>query len=49
MTQKQKWDIVIIGGGLAGFVAANYLAKTKLSILLLEKAKNLEGALEPIS
>ena len=24
----QKWDIVIIGGGLAGYVAANYLAKT---------------------
>lgn len=23
----QKWDIVIVGGGLAGYVAANYLTK----------------------
>ena len=43
MTQKQTWDVVIIGGGLAGYVAANYLAKTKLSILLLEKANKSGG------
>ena len=39
----QKWDIVIVGGGLAGFVAANYLAKNDLSILILEKGKNVGG------
>lgn len=39
----QKWDIVIIGGGLAGYVAANYLAKSKLSILLLEKGNKSGG------
>lgn len=39
----QKWDIVIIGGGLAGYVAANYLAKTNLSILILEKGKGTGG------
>ncbi|MFD2446962.1 phytoene desaturase family protein [Bacillus sp. CGMCC 1.16607] len=39
----QKWDIVIVGGGLAGYVAANYLAKTDLSILLLEKGRNVGG------
>lgn len=38
-----KWDIVIVGGGLAGYVAANYLAKTNLSILLLEKGKHTGG------
>ena len=39
----QKWDVVIVGGGLAGFVAANYLAKTDLSILILEKGKKVGG------
>ncbi|MBP2242110.1 phytoene dehydrogenase-like protein [Cytobacillus eiseniae] len=39
----QKWDVVIIGGGLAGFVAANYLAKRNLSILVLEKGKKVGG------
>ena len=39
----QKWDIVIVGGGLAGFVAANYLSKTNLSILIVEKGKHVGG------
>jgi phytoene dehydrogenase-like protein len=39
----QKWDVVIVGGGLAGFVAANFLAKTDLSILILEKGKMVGG------
>lgn len=39
----QKWDVVIVGGGLAGFVAANYLAKTDLSILILERGKKVGG------
>lgn len=24
----KKWDVVIVGGGLAGYVAAAYLAKS---------------------
>lgn len=39
----QKWDIVIVGGGLAGYVAVNYLAKANLSILLVEKGKSVGG------
>ncbi|SDM43427.1 phytoene desaturase family protein [Sediminibacillus halophilus] len=39
----QTWDVVIVGGGLAGYVAANALAKNNLSILLLEKGKNIGG------
>ncbi len=42
----QKWDIV--GGGLAGYVAANYLTKTDLSILILGKGKMLAGGVEQI-
>ncbi|MFP7300350.1 phytoene desaturase family protein [Neobacillus niacini] len=38
-----KYDVVIIGGGVAGYVAANYLAKTNLSILILEKGKKAGG------
>lgn len=39
----QKWDVVIVGGGLAGYVAANYLSKTNLSILIIEKGKHVGG------
>lgn len=39
----KKWDVIIIGGGLAGYVAANFLTKDGLSVLLLEKAKNAGG------
>lgn len=39
----KKWDVIIVGGGLAGLVAANYLAKTDLSILVLEKGKKIGG------
>ncbi|QFF98477.1 NAD(P)/FAD-dependent oxidoreductase [Psychrobacillus glaciei] len=39
----QKWDVIIVGGGIAGFVAANFLAKTDLSILILEKGKIVGG------
>lgn len=39
----QMHDVVIIGGGLAGYTAANHLSGYNLSILLLEKAKNIGG------
>ncbi|MFL6561337.1 MAG: NAD(P)-binding protein, partial [Bacillus sp. (in: firmicutes)] len=39
----QKWDIVIVGGGIAGYVAANFLSKTNLSILIVEKGKHVGG------
>jgi len=39
----QKWDVVIIGAGLAGLVAANVLIKSNLSVLVLEKGKKAGG------
>lgn len=39
----QIWDVVIVGGGLAGYVAANCLAESDLSILLLEKGSTIGG------
>lgn len=39
----KKWDVVIVGGGLAGYVAAAYLAKTDLSVIVLEKGARVGG------
>ncbi|WP_058309128.1 FAD-dependent oxidoreductase [Gracilibacillus massiliensis] len=40
---NHNWDVVIVGGGLSGYVAANYAARTDLSVLLLEKGKVVGG------
>lgn len=40
---SEKWDVVIVGGGLAGYVAAHYLAKANLSILIIEKGTHTGG------
>ena len=42
MTDRQ--DVVIVGGGHNGLVAATYLARAGLSVLLLEKNDTLGGA-----
>lgn len=39
----KQWDVVIIGGGLAGLVAANLLAQKKLAVLVLEKGRLVGG------
>ncbi len=40
---NQTWDVIIIGGGLSGYVAANYLTKAGLSILILERGNKAGG------
>ncbi len=40
---KDQYDVVVIGAGLAGMTAANYLAKCDRSVLLLEQHYNFGG------
>src|SRR3954454_18856962 len=41
---KSQYDVVILGAGHNGLVAAGYLGKAGLSILLLEKNDYIGGA-----
>ena len=41
---KPKYDVVILGAGHNGLVAAAYLARAGLSVLLLEKNNYIGGA-----
>lgn len=40
---KNHYDVIVIGSGLAGMTAANYLAKSGRSVLLLEQHYNYGG------
>lgn len=44
MTLRTAYDVVIIGGGHNGLVAASYLAKAGKSVLLLERNDYIGGA-----
>src|SRR5678816_3416795 len=41
---KTKYDVVVLGAGHNGLVAAAYLARAGLSVLLLEKNDYIGGA-----
>src|SRR5437667_6454408 len=41
---KSKYDVVILGAGHNGLVAASYLGRAGLSVLLLEKNDYIGGA-----
>ena len=43
-TIKSKYDVVILGAGHNGLVAATYLGRAGLSVLLLEKNNYIGGA-----
>lgn len=40
---QSKWDVVVVGGGLAGWIAAVYAAKNGKRTLLVEKAAAFGG------
>ena len=39
----EKVDVAIIGGGLAGLTAANYLAKEGKNVIVFDKSNRLGG------
>jgi phytoene dehydrogenase-like protein len=41
---KEKYDVVIVGGGHNGLVAAAYLSRAGLSVLVLERLDHVGGA-----
>jgi len=43
-TTQNNYDAIIIGGGHNGLVCANYLAKEKLKVLVLERRHLVGGA-----
>ncbi|MBO1515253.1 phytoene desaturase family protein [Metabacillus bambusae] len=42
-TVGKTWDCVVIGGGIAGLTAANFIAQSGKSVLLLEKSNKYGG------
>lgn len=38
-----NWDVIVVGGGLAGLTSAAYLGRAGKRVLLLERAENLGG------
>ena len=43
MTTDKKYDVIVVGAGHNGLVAANYLAKAGRKVLVLERPSVLAG------
>jgi dihydrolipoamide dehydrogenase len=43
MTEKKQYDLIVIGGGPGGYVAAIRAAQLSLNVLCIEKTKSLGG------
>ena len=44
---KKKLDVILIGGGHNGLIAAAYLAKAGQQVLVLERDEQVGGILRP--
>ncbi|MCO5252129.1 MAG: protoporphyrinogen oxidase [Candidatus Kapabacteria bacterium] len=49
MEKSQKYDVVVIGGGLTGLTLAYYLKKAGVRFLLLESNKRVGGVIQTIT
>ena len=49
MKNRIESDVLIIGGGVAGIAAANYLNKNKVGNIIIEKEDELGGLLRPLT
>ncbi|MBT3208314.1 MAG: NAD(P)-binding protein, partial [Bacteroidetes bacterium] len=43
---KNKYDVIIIGGGLGGLLCGNILSREGLSVCILEQNKKLGGSIQ---
>ncbi len=43
MEKRDAWDVIIVGGGMAGLAAAAYLGRAGRSVLVLERSRNPGG------
>ncbi len=46
---KDKYDVIIIGGGLGGLLSANILSREGMSVCLVEKNNKLGGSIQSFS
>lgn len=48
VSQKWKYDVIVVGAGLAGLSTGAMLAKARKKVLILEKNKDVGAMLERI-